>query len=95
VGLAVVSPIPTVNISDARRHLSALVHAIESGAEAEIIIARNGKPAAKLMPVTALKCTGVRIGLVEGRYPPMSLADFNARDEEITALFYREDDEAF
>ena len=41
----------TVNMLEAKAHLSRLVDAVESGAESEIIIARNGRPAAKLLPV--------------------------------------------
>ena len=40
-----------VNMLEAKTHLSRLVDAVESGAEKEIIIARNGKPAAKLVPI--------------------------------------------
>ncbi len=40
-----------VNMLEAKTTLSKLVEAVESGAEKEIIIARNGKPAAKLVPV--------------------------------------------
>jgi len=43
----------TVNMLDAKSNLSRLVEAIESGAEREIIIARNGKPAARLVPIHA------------------------------------------
>ena len=35
----------TVNMLEAKTSLSKLVEAVESGAETEIIIARNGKPA--------------------------------------------------
>ena len=38
----------TVNMFEAKSQLSRLVEAVETGAETEIIIARNGKPAAKL-----------------------------------------------
>ena len=41
----------TVNMLDAKTQLSKLVSAVESGEEKEIIIARNGKPAAKLVPI--------------------------------------------
>ncbi len=33
-----------VNMLEAKTHLSRLVEAIESGAEKEVVIARNGKP---------------------------------------------------
>ena len=76
----------TVNMLEAKTHLSRLVEAVESGVEREIVIARNGKPAAKIVPVTAAKRKGVKIGLLAGKYPPMSLEDFNAHDEEIAEL---------
>ena len=41
----------TVNILQAKSSLSRLVEAIEQGHEREILIARNGRPAAKLVPV--------------------------------------------
>lgn len=76
----------TVNMLHAKTHLSRLVEAVESGTESEIVIARNGKPAAKLVPIGS-SGSGVRIGIAEGKFPPMSLEDFNADDEEIAALF--------
>jgi antitoxin (DNA-binding transcriptional repressor) of toxin-antitoxin stability system len=47
----------TVNMLEAKTHLSRLVEAIESGAETEIIIARNGKPAARLTALAPKKKT--------------------------------------
>src|ERR1019366_938006 len=41
----------TVNMLQAKSTLSKLVEAIESGREEEVIIARNGRPAAQLVPV--------------------------------------------
>jgi prevent-host-death family protein len=81
----------TVNMLEAKTKLSKLVEAVESGAEAEVIIARNGKPAAKLVPLDAPKKMPIRIGLLDGQFPDMSLEDFNAADEEIAAMFYGED----
>lgn len=40
-----------VNMLHAKSNLSRLVEAVESGAEDEIIIVRNGKPAARLAPI--------------------------------------------
>ena len=54
-----------VNMLEAKTHLSRLVDAVESGAEKEIIIARNGKPAAKLVPIDA-EAVGKRLGLLRG-----------------------------
>jgi prevent-host-death family protein len=41
----------TVNVLEAKTTLSRLIEAVETGAEDEIIIARNGKPAARLVPL--------------------------------------------
>lgn len=73
----------TVNMHEAKSSLSRLVEAVESGSESEIIIARNGKPAAKLVPITANRKGGVILGIAAGKYPPMSLEDFNSADDEI------------
>jgi len=83
---------PIVNMLDAKSNLSKLVDAVESGAESEVIIARNGKPAAKLVAITSEARPRKRLGFLEGKYPPMSLEDFNASNEEIAKAFYGEDD---
>jgi len=80
-----------VNMLEAKTKLSKLVEAVESGAEAEIIIARNGKPAAKLVPLDSPIKKPIRIGLLDGQFPDMSLEEFNAADEEIAAMFYGDD----
>jgi prevent-host-death family protein len=71
-----------VNMLEAKTHLSRLVDAVESGAEKEIIIARNGKPAAKLVPIDA-KPVGQRLGLLEGQFPVVSQEEFDADNETI------------
>ena len=43
----------SVNMLEAKSSLSRLVESIELGRESEIIIARNGRPAAKLVPIDA------------------------------------------
>ncbi len=58
---------PTVNILEAKTHLSKLVNRLESGQETEIIIARNGRPAARLVPLKPAG-TGQRIGIAKGKY---------------------------
>lgn len=80
----------TVNMLKAKSTLSQLVEAVESGAEKEIIIARNGKPAARLVPMgdRPLGTNGVRLGLLEGQFPAFTLEEFNALDKEIEDLFY-------
>jgi prevent-host-death family protein len=43
----------TVNMHDAKSQLSKLVEAVESGETDEVVIARNGRPAARLVPMTS------------------------------------------
>jgi prevent-host-death family protein len=56
-----------VNMLEAKTHLSRLVEAVESGAEREIIISRNGKPAARLVPLEGAR-RPIRLGLAAGRW---------------------------
>lgn len=56
-----------VNMLEAKSNLSRLVEAVESGAEEEIVIARNGKPAARLVPV-ARASRGKRLGAAQGKF---------------------------
>ena len=79
---------PTVNMLEAKTNLSRLVESVENGAETEIIIARNGKPAARLVPIAAKLDVSKRLGLLAGQYPVMSLEDFNSTDDAILELFY-------
>jgi prevent-host-death family protein len=58
---------PTYNVLEAKTNLSRLVEAVESGREREIVIARNGKPAARLVPLEA-KPVGKRLGVAEGLF---------------------------
>lgn len=72
-----------VNMLEAKTQLSKLVEAVESGAEAEIIIARNGKPAARIVPIVEKRLEPRRLGRLDGMYPSISLEEFNEMDEEI------------
>lgn len=83
---------PVVNMLDAKTNLSKLVEAVESGAEREVIIARNGKPAAKLVAIDNDNEQRMPLGFMDGKFPPMSLEDLNASNEEIEKAFYGEDD---
>lgn len=67
-----------VNMLQAKSSLSRLVEAIEQGREREIVIARNGRPAAKLVPINT-KPTGKRIGVAKGKFKvPDSIDKHNA-----------------
>ena len=75
---------PVVNMLQAKSTLSRLVEAVESGAEAEIIIARNGRPAARLVPLRAAP-TGNRIGVAKGKFS--APADTDALNDVAARLF--------
>lgn len=85
-----VNPIGTavksVNMLEAKTHLSRLVDRIASGEEREIVIARNGRPAARLVPIRAPQ-PGRRIGLLKGKFKAPSLEQLDARDAVIARLF--------
>ena len=83
----------TVNMLEAKTSLSRLVEAVESGAEKEIIIARNGKPAAKLVPLDAVPKKKLRrLGQAAGKYPPLDFEAFQALDAEVARMFYGDDE---
>lgn len=74
----------TVNMLQAKSSLSRLVEAIEQGEEREIIIARNGRPAAKLVPVSELP-SGQRLGVAKGVFEVPDNID--GTNDEITKIF--------
>ncbi|MBD1202659.1 MAG: type II toxin-antitoxin system prevent-host-death family antitoxin [Rhodobacteraceae bacterium] len=60
-----------MNVAQARANLSRLLAAVDAGEE--VIIARDGVPAARLVPVAK---SGVRLGLLEGAVDPGTIPDF-------------------
>jgi prevent-host-death family protein len=76
--------VTVVNMLEAKSSLSRLVESVESGTQDEIIIARNGRPAARLV---AIKSTppGKRIGVAKGKFVVPETID--ADDAAIAALF--------
>ena len=75
----------TVNVHEAKSNLSKLIAAVENGDENEIIIARNGRPAAKLIAIDKVRRKPVRIGLAKGKYRLPD--DFDRDNDLIQALF--------
>ena len=76
---------PVVNMLEAKSSLSRLVEAVESGAEKEIVIARNGRPAAKLVPMQQ-PAAGKRIGIAKGKWViAESIDDDNVLIEKLFA----------
>ena len=73
---------PTVNIHEAKTHLSRLIERVESGQE--IVIARAGRPVARLIPFQVRRSPRVP-GLWRGR---VRLApDFDQLDDAIRDAF--------
>jgi prevent-host-death family protein len=77
-----------VNMLEAKSSLSRLVEAVETGRETEIIIARNGRPVARLVAIAA-RPAAQRIGVAKGRFTVPEIID--ADDAAIAALFSRSD----
>lgn len=74
----------TVNMLQAKSSLSRLVEAIEQGQEREIIIARNGRPAARLVPID-IALAGKRLGVAKGLFKVPDNID--AHNDEVARLF--------
>ena len=74
----------SVNIHEAKTHLSRLVEAARGGEE--IIIAKAGRPAAKLVPVEGPGVRAIRFGLMKGEIAVAN--DFDAPlPEDIMRVF--------
>ena len=73
-----------VNMFEAKSTLSKLVATLETGQEQEVIIARDGKTVARLIPYEG-KARPARIGGAKGRF--VAPADPFEGDDEIAALF--------
>jgi prevent-host-death family protein len=83
--LSRVSAMRTINIHEAKTHLSRLVERAVTQGEA-FVIAKAGKPMVKVEPVERREGPKPRIGFMEGRISVP--ADFDERDAgEIEALF--------
>ena len=74
-----------VNMHEAKTRLSQLVKAIESGRESQVIIARHGKPIARLVSLDSRVDTGKRIGIAKGRFVIPEPAE--ETDREVAQLF--------
>lgn len=76
----------TVNMLEAKTHLSRLVDRIEKGQDDEIVIARNGRPAARLVAIAECK-PGKRIGLLKGKFKAPSLKQLDGCNTDIERAF--------
>ena len=77
----------TVNMLQAKSNLSRLFEAIEHGEEREIIIARNGRPAAKLVPLSTAP-VGPRLGVAKDAFVVPD--DIDTDNEQVARLFLGE-----
>lgn len=74
---------PTVNIQEAKTTLSRLIEDVEQGRTPEVVIARAGRPVAKLVPIDAAPA-GKRIGVAKGKF---SVPDnIDAHNAEVARL---------
>jgi prevent-host-death family protein len=74
----------TVNMLEAKSSLSRLVESVELGREREIIIARNGRPVARLVGIGAAQ-QPKRLGLAKGLFEVPESID--AHNSDIASLF--------
>lgn len=74
----------TINMLQAKSNLSRLVESIEQGEAREIIIARNGRPAAKLVPLSSVPASN-RIGVAKGLFEVPDNIDAN--NAEVARMF--------
>ena len=70
----------TVNMLEAKSTLSRLVQDLEQGLLDEVVIARNGRPAARLLPLASVHADRARrLGVARGRFevpgPPAEADD--------------------
>jgi len=75
---------------DAKTRLSALVDLVERGEVDEVVIARGGRPAVRIVPLA--RPTRVRLGLAKRRLKMPSSTD--SSDAEVLELFGIEGDAA-
>jgi len=72
-----------VNVFEAKTQLSRLLRLIEMGRESSVIIARNGRPIARIVPLKSSPVSR-RIGIARGRFTVPD--NFDDVDDEIVSL---------
>ncbi|QGZ63841.1 type II toxin-antitoxin system Phd/YefM family antitoxin [Paraburkholderia acidisoli] len=75
----------TVNMLEAKSALSRLVEDVELGREPQIIIARGGRPVARLVPLEEVAPVERRIGVAKGAFEVPD--DIDTYNDEVAALF--------
>lgn len=74
-----------VNMLHAKTHLSRLVESLEQGTEREYVIARNGRPAARLVPIGHARAEHARLGVAQGQFTVPD--DIDAHNDDVARLF--------
>ena len=72
-----------VNVFEAKTQLSRLLRLMEMGRESSVIIARNGRPIARIVPLKSSPVSR-RIGVARGRFTVPD--NFDDVDDEIVSL---------
>ena len=76
-----------VNIHDAKTNLSKLVEQIETGSRSEVLIARAGKPVARLVPIAK---SAIKLGVADGAFSiPDDIDTFNPLIEKMFTQTFR------
>jgi len=75
---------PTINMLEAKSSLSRLVEAVESGRQAEVVIARHGRPVARLVAYAGAAQVP-RLGVAKGKFVVPD--DIDQNNAEVEALF--------
>jgi len=70
-----------INILDARNNLSRLVAAVENGDD--VVIAKRGKPVARLVPVEQSRFTGGALAEHLVRHPPVRVRSAAEIDADV------------
>jgi len=75
-----------INIHEAKTNLSKLVEQIETGSRSEVVIARAGKPVARLVPIAK---PAIKLGVAEGAFDIPD--DIDRLNPAIAEMFTPED----
>jgi antitoxin (DNA-binding transcriptional repressor) of toxin-antitoxin stability system len=79
------SVLTTYNMLEAKTNLSRLIDALENGRESEIVIARDGRPVARLVPLSVRSAEN-RLGVAQGQFVvPQTIDEDNALIERLFA----------
>lgn len=82
--------IPQVNMHEAKTNLSHMVRELEEGQHAAFLIARHGKPVARLVPYDGEQAaTSKRIGAAKGKFQLKDEHDlfYGAYNDEVIQMF--------